>query len=218
MRVLARLASSIVTVDGLLHLDGLLAYVAYLQHPERDSLPPVDLEHEPIDFELPLARWRWGDSWGWCASSIEADWVAEETRYASKPTPSAQMARYSDSPSVNVGAGPHKAWRLPFPARLASEARWYALGDLDAVRDMLRYVHHLGKLRHHGAGEILGWDVAPWDADWSLVRGGRPMRYLPWGWPDVDGHRVVAALRPPYWHSARQADAMLPQQVERGPR
>lgn len=217
MRVIARLASGIVTIDGLLHLDGILAYVAWRRHPERDSLPDPNLTDAPEDFALPLDRWEHGGEWGWCASSCEADWIAEDTRYISRPTPTAEMARFSAAPSVNVGAGGAKAMRVPHAVRVAREVRWYARGDLDAVRDMLRDVTHLGRLRHHGAGEIMGWDVAPWDADWSCVRAGSPMRFLPAGFPGVADDSPVArgGIRPPYWHPARQREVLRPRQAAR---
>lgn len=217
MRVVAHLGASIVTVDGLLHLDGLLGYAAFRRYPDRASLPPPDTMEDPIDFDLPLARWEHAGHWGWCASSIEADWVAEETRYLSKPTPSARMARYSSAPSVNVGAGPHKAWRLPFPARLAEEARWYALGDVARVREMLGSISHLGKLHHHGAGEVLAWTVELWGEDWSCVRDGLPTRHLPVGFPGVVGEppTISGGIRPPYWHAARRATVYMPAQAQR---
>lgn len=230
MRVRARLANAV--VGGDLHLDGILGWVAWqrLMRAGHD-LPAPNLVAEPVDFELPLARWRCeapegaalglrdpedGMVWGWCASAGHAEWLAEETRNVRRKVEVGEMARRGCGGKLNTAGGtPIKHWDLPYPARLAEELTWWAVGDVDAVRGMLAEVHHVGKVHNHGAGEVLEWIVEPCEEDRSCVWDGRVMRALPATCADgsgatIEGVRRLAGVRPPYWHRARWCDALVP--------
>jgi len=226
MRITARMANSVVTTDGISHIDGILAAAAFgrLPRDERDALPLPQHTARPIDVDVPLARWACaapagasaalldddGLVWGWCGSSMHARWTAEETRAVRRRPPMDAYARYTDGGTENIAAGPRKAVDIALPARLAESIEWYALGDIDAVRDLLGDVHHLGRVRNHGSGEVLEWTVEPIDDDRSCVWQGRPVRALPTSWPGVRGHVRLAGLRAPYWHPSRRCPVFLP--------
>ena len=72
----------------------------------------------------------------------------------------------------------------------------WALGDRKRVEQILRkHVRTLGKKRAYGHGRVNGVSVEWCDDDYSMVRDGIAMRWL----PDAEGLRFVRP-RPPYWN------------------
>lgn len=72
----------------------------------------------------------------------------------------------------------------------------YASGNRGEVRKVLRkQLRALGKKRAYGLGKIVDIEAAETQEDYSLVREGRAMRWLPNG----RGPRLVRP-RPPYWN------------------
>lgn len=202
--------------DGL-HLDGILAWGAYVAHVREhgaDSLPPINSPWA-IDFDLPLAKWQRpvpagaqveprlldsdGMLWGWCGSAAVADWVAHGKMEFRKRPDLGRMMRYTSSPRFHLGAGPHKAFDLTYPTELAFEITWYALGDRSRCEDLLADVTHIGKKHNLGMGKVLRWVVEDMGVDWSVERDGVLMRRMP-----RDGGRM-ASIRAPYHHPSRLA-------------
>ena len=90
--------------------------------------------------------------------------------------------------TLNLSGGPAKSFRLPLETALLSgdTIEWFALGDREAVADLVRWVRSLGKRRGVGLGVVERWDVEPFDpegARWAsgfpVLREGRPLRNLP---------------------------------------
>lgn len=215
MRVVARLVEPIVTHDGDLMLDGPVskgAYYAYLREHGRHTLPPVS--EQVVDFALPFATWTRpapqgrlhpsvlnaaGEVWGWCVSRAYADWIAETKVEVRKRPPLGSFARYTDAKDHHAGLGPMKAKDIAYPARVAWEVYWYALGDRDEVARLLGLVPGLGKLCHHGWGHVGRWIVEPmgpeerdrWMDRHMPAEGGRP---LPVRAPHHHRHRRVPCL------------------------
>jgi len=213
MRVRAILAEPIVTTDALLMLDGPVAkgaYYLYIREHGRYSLPPI--AEEAVDFELPFATWTRpapegarlhpsllnarGEVWGWCVSRAEADWICETKVEVRKRPPIGEFARYTDAKDHHTSLGPMKAKDVAFPARVAWELRWYALGDRDAVAHLLSLVPGLGKLCHHGWGYVERWIVEPMGPQ---ERDRWMARHFP-----ASGGRVMG-VRAPYHHRHRGA-------------
>ena len=63
-------------------------------------------------------------------------------------------------------------------------------------RALRRSIRWLGKKRAHGHGRVLDIEVDVIEEDYSMVRDGITMRWL----PHVDGTRLIRP-RPPYWSS-----------------
>jgi len=213
MRVRAILAEPIVTTDALLMLDGPVAkgaYYLYIREHGRYSLPPI--AEEAVDFELPFATWTRpapegarlhpsllnarGEVWGWCVSRAEADWICETKVEVRKRPPIGEFARYTDAKDHHTSLGPMKAKDVAFPARVAWELRWYALGDRDAVAHLLSLVPGLGKLCHHGWGYVERWIVEPMG---PMERDRWMARHFP-----ASGGRIMG-VRAPYHHRHRRA-------------
>jgi len=58
-----------------------------------------------------------------------------------------------------------------------------------------RNVRYIGRKKHRGRGRVLGISVTVAKHDYSVLRDGIAMRWL----PDANGLREVR-LRPPYWN------------------
>lgn len=213
VRIRAILAEPIVTSRGSLMLDGPLAKGAFYQFVRehgRYALPPM--ETEAVDFELPLATWTRpapegarlhpsllngaGEVWGWCVSRAIADWIGETKVEVRKRPPLGEFARYTDAKNHHVSLGPMKAKDVAFPARVAWEIVWYALGDRDAVASLLGLVPGIGKLCHHGYGYVERWIVEPMGPDERDRWMDRPM--------PAEGGRIIG-VRAPYHHRFRRA-------------
>lgn len=229
-RVIAHMTDGVmVTIDRKLHLDGILAARLFMEAmPEEwKGVPPSEGEH-PIEVtNIPLSRWRFpappdahpslldddGMLWGWCASSMFADWLGFGTHAVRKPVPVKEFAQFGREDSqVNVGSGPTKAWDKAYPAGIASELHFAALGDPGAVLEILTHVHGLGRLRNHGKGAVQSWSVVESDLRWDVTADGFPMRNLPEDWPGLSesGPRSRVTIRAPYWQHHRKVLGVSP--------
>lgn len=222
--------------DGM-HLDGILAYAAFmdLDAEAKNKIPPINSAWAE-DFDLPLSKWfvksitgdhiddrlfvenpdrnkgnKEGMIWGWRASAVHAKWFCRD-RYAIRRKPELDaMARYTQSPSVNIGAGQQKATNILLPARFATEFRWYAVGDSSRVERLLKmHVRAIGKITTKGPGRVANWKVESCENDWSIEREGILVRTMPIGYVTHGGYVAEASIRPPYHHQSRVVTALRP--------
>lgn len=220
--------------DGL-HLDGILAAAAFrdLDEQTRRRMPPLESEW-PVDIALPLARWvvdvgaEWpGDErllrrrgkgrksittelWGWRASAVQATWAQHGKAEVRKKPELAGMRRYAADRTVELGAGPLKAYDLAFPTAFAPMLHWYAFGGEDEVRRLLTtHIQALGKKHNLGHGTVMRWTVEPCAEDRSVVDGDRIMRRMPVQ-SCLAGHLHHGAIRPPYHHHSRVVECVGP--------
>lgn len=208
LRVTATMSEPIVYRGDGMHLDGPLAWAAFMQRTtpaDRLELPPIDATEWVEDEDLPLARVTVKDGplgWVWAASAVHADWQLHSVVELRKKPPIHQMTRYTTSPSFHTSLGHMKAWDLKLPARFANYLVWYAHGDAKGVRELLTRVPSLGHKSRHGNGRVLRWSVEEWEHDWSVEREGRLTRRMPAAYrPTTPPSR--ATLRVPYHHRSR---------------
>jgi hypothetical protein len=199
--VRATVASAVALPGYAIALDSLLmAAVA-----TRDDLPPLGFR-EKVEFAIPLAKER-----GIYLASLGLfEHEAYERRFLTKRFPLAEAQAFGDAKlkRVNMSAGLCKNYRIPMETiHLHNDAMtWFAIGDLDVVRDLLSWVHYLGKKRSVGLGRVQQWVVEEceqWDG-FPVLRDGRPLRPLPLDWPGLKEYRVERrVLSPPYWERWR---------------
>lgn len=199
-------------MTGAPMLDGLLAAVVA----QRMGLPPYEfLEEEPI-IEIPIAREPEGRFH--LATSPLVRWDQAERRWVNRrfPIEQAQLMAEKAMRRINISAGPCKSYRIPHEVRFAEgdTVEWYAIGDRDAVVELLACVTHLGKRRGVGRGPVRQWSVDvvadPWDG-FPLVRDGKPLRPLPLDWPGlVDPDVGVSTLTYPYWLQREAVQCAVP--------
>ena len=90
---------------------------------------------------------------------------------------------------------------------------WYAEGDAEAVRDLLKEAHFIGKRRASGFGEIERWSVEPDELDGITGHLDEPLRPVPVEMfrGDQTSIKADAAWRPAYWQPAHRAICFVPE-------
>ena len=217
-------------------LDGLLASVLWHRHKwaAREAGQHLTYHHdrppEPID--LPLARCGDPDhhpDWHWMATFADLhpstpEVLETDVRWRASHTDHQRLQHLAPTigrQAVTDRAGRYQHRIIPVMAHPATTLTWRAVGDPDAIGDLLTDLPSIGK--HRGAGEdlVTRWEVTEtpasniWDAghahEPNILGRPAPMRCLDKRTAIKTGPRGSAALRPPYLHPAsRTADAYHP--------
>ena len=176
------------------------------------------LTNELIVPDLPFARRGQGDNWYWACSFNTEPPLHEYVMHWHKRFDD-HLEKYIDFRGkrgrVDTKSGKYKAYRMPLVLQLFDRLTWYAVGDLEAVRDLCSTVTHIGKKSSQGLGAVDYWEVEPWPEDWSEARGGKMMRAIPveLGLPAgvQKGRMAIYGVRPPYWWSGHQKLCYMPE-------
>lgn len=160
----------------------------------KSKITPTRSE-EPEEIRLPLGTWHVGEHWGWCTSALfPIDFEQEAIRYYRKKFRANRISLTSGMP--NLQSGPTREYNLPNIYQITNLVG-YAIGDRKRIKDLFRRnLRYLGQKKHRGAGRVENWNIEIVEDDYSLIRDGLAMRWL----PNPDGLREVR-LRPPYWNN-----------------
>ncbi|WP_128645065.1 hypothetical protein [Rhodococcus sp. BS-15] len=229
--VRARLASGVahatpwgISLDGLLASEIRENYKAECRT-RGTEYEPYDSASEPAPLELPLARctlagqdnWHWSATFAWPDGEVAGPHVQY---WSSRPDQHALDQLSDGLPAlVSERQGRYRARVMPLPLTIASALVWRAVGDPDAVLDLLGGVRTIGRKRSSGHGHILNWTVEeaaadPWASshlhlDGSLGRTAHA--HCLRGHQRVDtGGEGQMGLRPPYMHPATRREVLLP--------
>lgn len=237
VRVRAHLATGIaqaapwgIALDGLLAAELWAAQKAANRDAGTDHIRALEQEDLP-DLDLPLARCHPPEGpWHWAATCAHPDqpgdrldvhtWTGRVDHRALE-----QMATALPK-TVSARQGRYRARRMPLLVTPCSSVTWHAVGDPEAITQLLHDVRSIGKKRSSGEGQVLGWDVTPApDLDpvtaAHLHPDGTLGRPTPPACLPTLGHQVEgggfgrAGIRPPYMHPARQHDLHLPALLSR---
>lgn len=208
-------------------LDGLLASVVWHRMKADAARRGEVLRYEPIgvpdDLALPLARCGTGDSWHWACTFAEVQPATPEpdVRMRSSRTDHNDLLRMSAAipATVSDARGHYRKRLIPAAVAVTSSATWNAVGDPDAIRELLTDLTEIGKYRTSGEGQVAEWivterpDLDPWSAAHEH-KPGVLGRTAP---PDCLADRSCrhggysqAAVRAPYLHPSRRVAAYLP--------
>lgn len=184
---------------------------------------PDTTEEEPEDLTLPLARCHGGGDWHWaasCAIPLDPD-PDPEPRMFYRVLDSGWMQRAAARPLPyhHPSKGPYRDVMMPAPVVQCRELEWRAVGDAQAVEQLLRPVAYIGRRRSVGEGKVLSWSVA-------RVADVDPARWVHCG----DGDTLIRpvpercaealsvpydlghyALRPPSWVPGRMQELAMTQ-------
>jgi len=205
IQIIATIQGAISMPHTPLAIDGILAWAVWAQ----SGLPPVQVSGQLHPIEIPVQRSGCGRFH--LASFAQFEVEQHENRWVNRrfPVPEAQMFGVDKFRRVNITAGAQKSYRLPLDTvhLVVDMLTWWAVGDADAIRDLLGVVHYLGKKRSTGGGKVACWSVEecePWEG-FPVVRNGRPLRTLPHDWPGLDDPATAyATLTYPYWDHTRE--------------
>ena len=173
------------------HLDALIMWA----HCERLGYEPPKRDEPPIEIEIPLDKWKIGDTWGWTASALFPDGViGESLRYMRKRV-RMDRVQFSGQTSFNISGGEYMSKNIPIPMTLTKKLVGWARGDLEKVTDLFSDIRYIGRYTSGGVGNVIGCNVCVVDYDYSCIKDGHATRHL----PKPDGFRLCRP-RPPYWN------------------
>jgi CRISPR type IV-associated protein Csf3 len=204
LRVEADLVSRLVLpVERVIHLDALLM-AAYARREGLPMLADQGAVERAEPLPIPIDRSACG-RYFLASASLGAP-VAREVRYVQRRFPLSEAIVMGGAAlkRVATNAGACKAFRVPVETAHVPTLAWYALGDLDGVRELLGWVTRLGRRRAVGEGEVRAWRVVEERETWAgfpvMSADGRPLRYLPIDTVGLGDHEPrLARLMPPYW-------------------
>lgn len=167
LTIVADLASPVVTnhpilFDGILHYGAGAAIGAQSPGGLCEQPPPPEIR---ALWRLPLARCHHHELW-WFAASQATPWGPEQRGHLHRRPATDELIRWTTTRTINIGAGPDKALRIPYYRWIAMHRLWWTcVGDIDAIAHLLSWVHGIGNDSTHGHGWVLRWEV---------MRGGPP--------------------------------------------
>jgi CRISPR type IV-associated protein Csf3 len=181
-------------------------------------------QDDPPDLPLPLARCAADPTWHWSATCAYPEdspgridvrtWMGRVDRRALEQTSIGLPKTVSDR------QGRYRARRMPLLVTPCRSVTWHAVGDVDAVTELLEGLDGIGKKRGSGEGNVLRWEITPAPdldpyAAAHLHPDGTLGRPTPPGCLQgragiLDGGLGRAGIRPPYMHPARQQQLHLP--------
>lgn len=169
---------------------------------------------------IPLGRRQLG-KWNvpQCSSPILSEVQAETVGYVNRkfPTEYGFMLATKQQTKVSVADGEFRSYHLPRRERLVTHVRWFAVGNANRMRQLLKAVVAIGKETNIGYGRVGEWTVERIDDDFSWFAdspdGKVLMRPLPVikGLPEITGARkALASCVSPYWLPSNFTEVWLP--------
>lgn len=212
-----------IALDGLLAAQVHAKAKAELEEAGGIHTPVLELE-DVADLALPLARCGQGPDWHWaatCAWPGALEEGAEEGRdlevrsWFSFPDHDMIERLVAELPRhVDDDRGRWRRYAMPQLVTTTPSLTWRAVGEAQAISDLLGQIHAIGKSRARGEGTVTCWQVEPapdldeWSAAHLHPDGtlGRPCPAS-----CLAGHRPVpdsgpgwTGIRPPYLHPSRR--------------
>lgn len=204
LRIDFELGWHVVAPQHPLHLDGLLADVAGAFPGDAGDLSEV-IERESRDGE-----------WCYKASAIEFDVNARYQRcFTRKHDDQHVLGLISEGligtegrrpmSKISTTAGPWRGYLLAHQVMDTRKAVAWAVGDQDAISELLDKVHGLGSHRRNNMGRVTGFEVAVDEAAKDRWKN----RVLPWN--EADRVAVAATATPPYFERNRVVAGSVPE-------
>ena len=205
VRVVFHLDGSGVCYDrrSPIHLDSLLNYLLV---PYKSSVPGGGLNRsDPIDeFGLPLKPCGEKPFRFWAASALmPIGEVVETSSFWQKKFNERDADFCNGVPNTENATYCNRL--KSFPVFLIWEMEAFAMVPSITKISILKRFKYLGKKHHEGYGRVIGVDIEPCDKNYSVVRGGIAMRWI----PHASGTHFLRP-RPPYWSLQDRTQCIAP--------
>jgi CRISPR type IV-associated protein Csf3 len=229
LQIQCRPANAILWYDRWMPLDGILARAWMIDRYREDfyalpTISSVSPDIDLIDMDLPLKRIGSGELWYWAASWADMDAATlqqERSAWVRGYPTSDAVHRVAPgagrrSATVITVAGSDKLYNIPIYLRIMDTLTWYAVGDIDRIRQLLAWIPHIGKKCGAGWGQLMQyadgsyWKIQEWPQDWSERNAtGSLMRGVPVALPPppIPGNYRFYGFRAPYF--VRQNQSLL---------
>jgi CRISPR type IV-associated protein Csf3 len=218
LKITAWLYDNVVTTDGYLPLDSILAD-EYIRRRHKDIYYgpriPGGVTGDLIVPDLPFEKRGSGDDWYWACSFNTATPTMEYISYWHKRFDD-HLSKYLDlegkSGRINITSGEYKNYRMPKICKVYPALVWYAVGDKVGVEDLCRGVVAIGKKTSQGEGFVKKWEVEEIGDDHSEIglegELTRALIELPEG---AKNYRLGCyGIKPPYWLQENKRVAYVP--------
>lgn len=176
-----------------IHLDAVLAWIFV-----RLQVAPCDIgrDDNPEAVKLPVLQTTVNGNKIYRASALFPEGeTASSLRFLRKKFRSSRVELAGGSP--NLQNGTYREYNLPVTLLLTPRMVAYASGNRKEIKKALRKnIFALGKKRAYGYGRVIHIECEEIPDDYSLIKDGRAMRWL----PDPRGTRWVRP-QPPYWNN-----------------
>jgi len=221
MEITFELASPVLLTYPWVSLDGYLAYVTAMETlgPRASKLVeartlvdgwddlPVPLERMAFDnggkedffyscsigrFDSPGARGTTSLYKMFCSEGAEHN-IAKKKKY-------------------QIVGGQFKLRSIVHPLNYSKRVKFWAVGDVEAVRRQVREIHSLGKRTASGNGRVKSCNVQVIEEDYSLYHPEHGLnRPVPVSFQDL-GSEITALLsfKPPYWSKEHHVLCVVP--------
>lgn len=221
----ATLLRGVVTEQYNLDLAGILASRIWrtTKHaPQVDSM--ID---RPQDLDLPLDMCDTGSDWHWMATcaAVETDPDRpQEPKTYYRVVNESMMSRAADRPLpyYHPRSSAYRDVMMPAPVTLTPHLKWYGVGDIDAIYNLVKRIRSVGKRRAKGEGIVLKWEIEeihnqdPWEiAHTGLEK--QILRPIPIECADQLGLQYKLewfCIRPPSWNPNRIRELAVAQEEE----
>ena len=174
------------------HLDDILHSILILLNRQTRHL---QRDEDPDETGLPFMQDTRHGVKLWKASALMPEGVTFETLRFFRKKFDQEHLDLTDA-TVNLQNGVYREYNIPVPVLCASKLIAYAQGNCKEVKRLLKkHLPAIGKYRGQGFGRVVNVECEHIEDDWSWVKDGKAMRWL----PDPNGLRFVRP-RPPYWN------------------
>jgi hypothetical protein len=175
-----------------IHLDALLGWVYTPFLAEHKYLQKED---RPERIPLPLKLWYIMGYRGFYASALFPEGQSSDTVLTRYKRFRSDKIELVTSGTPNLQTGPYRNYKIDSPLLLCHSMVAWAVGYCSRIRYDLKKIKFLGKKRNLGIGKVVSVDVEETESDFSLVRDGLAMRWLP-----KEGGTRLVRVQPPYWN------------------
>ncbi len=183
-----------------IHLDALLAWALA---PMQSATQNLGRSDPPDDIQLPLLRSIINGSQIWHASALFPEQDESETYRFWRKRFRQQRIELTTG-NVILTNGVYREYNMPVSLLLVPKMIAYASGNCKEVKRILKkHIKSLGKKRAYGYGKVVSIECEETPDDWSLVKDGRAMRWL----PEPAGTRPVRPA-PPYWNNIGRVNCL----------
>lgn len=151
-----------------------------------------------------------------CSAPVYRYKCEETTKYRKRWEPDGRINWGKRKAKFSTSEGAEKSYDLPLFLRLTPRIDWFAVGDRQAIENIVYDISGIGKKRSHGYGQIVRWEVKTTAEDWSLVREETLMKPIPTQAFNLLGlplsHNIMKwGNKPPMWLPENKTLCVMPE-------
>lgn len=176
--------------------DGLIAHLEMRDKHGTDYFLLPSKKVVELDVTIPLDTFH--DIYKASVSVFEDPHITTTTFYKRFPQKELATADTGRKARIDISRGSYKNYVLQMPLVVTRSVTFYFSGDMERVSYLVQHVKYLGKKTSIGYGEIKSFSVKE-SEDYSLIKDGMAMRYIPIEYLSMTTQRMNAPCKPPFW-------------------